>query len=88
LKFAQKAAEAAPDLPAIQDTLGSIYYRKRVYSLAIQYLKNAADKEPSPRYRYHLGMAYIKAGNQTAGQQMVHDALNRAPELAKTERGW
>jgi tetratricopeptide (TPR) repeat protein len=88
LKFAQQAAEMAPDNPNIQDTLGWIYYRKGIYSMAVRYLKTAVDRESNPRRQFHLGMGYLKTGEQTTGQKMVREALLKDPNLARTEQGW
>jgi predicted Zn-dependent protease len=85
LKFAQQAAEAAPDNAAVQDTLGWIYYRKGLYSEAVTYLKTAVSKEPSPRRRYHLAMSYLKTGEQEAGRDLLRAALQADPNLPKTE---
>ena len=88
LKLAQQAAEMAPDSPNVQDTLGWVYYRKGLYSMAVRYLKTAVDKETTPRRQYHLGMSYLKVGDQLTGQKIVLDALQKDPTLAKTEQGW
>ena len=88
LKLAQQAAEIAPDRPDIQDTLGWIYYRKGLYSMAVPHLKTAVDKEPNPRRQFHLGMSYLKIGDQTNGQKIVREALLKDPNLLKTEQGW
>jgi Tfp pilus assembly protein PilF len=88
LKLAQQAAEMAPDSPNVQDTLGWVYYRKGLYSMAVRYLKTAVDKESTPRRQFHLGMSYLKVGDQLTGQKIVRDALAKDPTLAKTEQGW
>jgi Tfp pilus assembly protein PilF len=88
LKFAQKAAEIAPDTAAVQDTLGWVYYRKGIYSAAVGYLKKAVAKEPTPRRQFHLAMSYLKSGDQDLGQRMLKTALQQDPNLPKTEQGW
>jgi tetratricopeptide (TPR) repeat protein len=88
LKFAQKAAEIAPDTAAVQDTLGWVYYRKGIYSAAVGYLKKAVAKEPTPRRQFHLAMSYLKSGDQDLGQKMLRTALQQDPNLPKTEQGW
>ena len=88
LKFAQHAAEMAPENPSVQDTLGWVYYRKGIYSMAVRYLKIAVDKEATPRRQFHLGMSYLKLGDQAAGQKIVREALLKDPNLATTERAW
>lgn len=88
LNLAQQAVERAPDEPSCQDTLGWIYYRKGLYSMAVQYLKTAVEKGPNPRRQFHLGMSYLKMGERAAGQKLVTEALQKDPNLAKTEQGW
>jgi Tfp pilus assembly protein PilF len=87
LKYAQQAGELAPDNPAVQDTLGWVYCRKGIYRSAIGYLKTAVEKDATPLRKYHLGMAYLKAGDRDLGQRMLKAALESDPALAKTQ-GW
>jgi tetratricopeptide (TPR) repeat protein len=88
LKFAQQAAELAPESPNVQDTLGWVYYRKGLYTMAARCLKTAVDKEMTPQRQFHLGMAYLKTGDRVNGQKIVLEALQKDPNLAKTEQGW
>ena len=87
LKYAQQAGELAPDNPAVQDTLGWVYYRKGIYRSAVSYLKAAVEKDGTPPRKYHLGMAYLKAGDRDLGQRMLKSALEADPKLAATQ-GW
>jgi uncharacterized protein HemY len=87
LKLAQQAAEVVPDNPAVQDTLGWIYYRKGMYGMAVEHLKAAASKAANPRRQLHLGMAYLKSGEHDLGRNMVALALQSDPSLAR-EQGW
>jgi len=88
LKYAQQDGELAPDNPSVQDTLGWIYYRKGIYGIAADHLKTAVAKEPTARRQFHLGMAYLKAGNLDLGQKAVMAAVKKDPSLPKTEQGW
>jgi tetratricopeptide (TPR) repeat protein len=88
LKYAQQAAELAPDNAAVQDTLGWIYYRKGIYQSAVNYLKAAVAKEPTPRRQFHLAMSYLKAGDRELGQKTLQTALAKDPDLPKKEQGW
>jgi tetratricopeptide (TPR) repeat protein len=88
LKYARQAGEIAPDNANVQDTLGWIYYRKGIYGTATDYLKTAVARDPTPRRQFHLGMAYLKAGNRDLGQKTVMAALQKDPNLPKTEQGW
>lgn len=86
LKLAQQAMEAAPNNPGVEDTLGWIYYRKGMYQSAVEYLKGATDKDPNPRRRLHLGLAYLKSGQRDLGQKLVAMALSADPTLAHSEQ--
>jgi tetratricopeptide (TPR) repeat protein len=85
LQYAQAAVELSPDSPDAQDTLGWIYYRKGVYPTAVDYLKRAVAKSPTPINRYHLGLAYSKVGDQQLSRQNVEAALKQDPKLVITE---
>ena len=63
LKYAQQAAELAPDSATVQDTLGWIYYRKAIFSTAVNYLETAVKKEPTPRRQFHLAMSLFEIGS-------------------------
>ncbi len=84
LKFAQRAMELAPDDPAVQDTLGWVYYDKASYQMALTYFKQAAAEAPTPLRRLHLGMAYLKTGDQNLGKRAISAALAQDPNLWKS----
>src|SRR5205085_8401299 len=63
--LAQKAREQDTGSPQVADTLGWIYYKKKMYTQAVGLLKeSAAAMASNPVIRYHLGMAYYKNGNK------------------------
>ena len=86
LRYAQLAAEYAPENPSIQDTLGWIYYRKGLFPMAVEHLKDAVHREGTPLRRFHLGMAYLKNGNKDIGQKTVEAAL--AADRTLRNRDW
>ena len=88
LPLAQRAVELAPGDAAVHDTLGWVFFRKAIYSSAVTQLKEAVAKQPTPRRQFHLGMAYLKTGEERLGQTMVQAALQKDPALARTEQGW
>ena len=45
LKSAQKAKELAPDNPAVDDTLGWVYYLQGSYPLSVVHLEAATNKQ-------------------------------------------
>jgi tetratricopeptide (TPR) repeat protein len=81
LGYAQKAAELAPDAAAVADTLGWVLYHKGLYSVALQHLEKAAEKEPTARHKCHLAMAYLKMGDQVRGQKNLETALKLDPNI-------
>lgn len=85
LKFAQKAVELAPDRPAYADTLGWILYRRGLYSSAVNYLEKANTKPQDAVWKYHLAMAYAKAGDLKRGRAMFDAALKLAPTAPEAE---
>jgi tetratricopeptide (TPR) repeat protein len=74
LKYAQKAVELSPDDPAYADTLGWIFFRKALYSSAIRYLEQATKDPSNTVAKYHLAMAYAKAGDPR-GPLILREAL-------------
>lgn len=75
LKLAQKAVELSPSTPEFCDTLGWVLYRKGVYNSAIQYLEKASSSPANVVWKYHLGMAYVKAGEVQRGRTVLNAAL-------------
>ena len=73
LKYAEKAAELAPEDPHVADTLGWVLYQKGLYDLAIPHLKRAASAH-NAICKYHLAMAYAKAGQVANAQSMLEEA--------------
>jgi Tfp pilus assembly protein PilF len=66
----------------MSDTLGWVYYKKNVYSRAIVYLKEAAEKMPNqPVVHYHLGMAYYKNGQMEPAKKELTRALQIDPNF-------
>jgi tetratricopeptide (TPR) repeat protein len=78
LQLATSAKQRLPDDPSIDDTIGWIYYKKDLPSLAVRPLEDSIRKRPdSPEVLYHLGLAYAKLGDKAK----AHDALGRALKL-------
>ena len=84
LAYAQKAVELAPARPEYRDTLGWVLYRKSLYTSAVTELESAAHSG-NARSRYHLGMAYLKAGDTRRGRATLQAALKRDPDLPEAK---
>lgn len=85
LKYAQKAKELAPQDAAYSDTLGWILYRKGLYSLAVTELERVAVTGGAPAWKYHLAMAYAKAGNVNRGKATLEAAMKLNPNLPEAK---
>jgi tetratricopeptide (TPR) repeat protein len=85
LKYAQKAKELAPDNPAVDDTLGWVYYQKGMYVLSVVRLEAATAKEGTAVRKYHLAMAYLKAGKADRGRETLDAALKMNPNLPEAQ---
>lgn len=76
LGLAQTAKSQLANDPQVANTLGWVYYKKGLASLAVASLRESADKSPTnARYRYHLGLAYAKAGNTAEARKALEQAL-------------
>ena len=85
LKYAQKAKELAPNNPAVDDTLGWIYYQQGSYPLAVVHLEAATARDGPAVRKYHLAMAYLKAGKPERGRQTLDAALRMDPKLPEAQ---
>ncbi len=76
LGYAQTAREVSPNDPSIADTLGWIYYQKKVYLQAASLLKEAVEKLPNePLVHFHYGMALFKNDNKTEAIKFLERSL-------------
>jgi len=91
LKYAQRAAELAPDNLIVEGTIGWAYYRKGVYDTALKYLEKAVStegaviREGSVIRKYHLAMAYLKNGERERGLKILETALKSDPNLPEAK---
>lgn len=78
LKRAKELAsrfESSPQ-PAFLDTLGWTYYRSGELDKAIDVMKNVVKQAPAVGvFRYHLGMAYYKKGDNVSAKAELSKAL-------------
>jgi tetratricopeptide (TPR) repeat protein len=84
LKYAQKAAEMAPDDPDTNDTLGWVLYTKGAYAMAVRHLELAA-KGGGAVPKFHLAMAYAKAGDAAKGRAVLSEALKVDSKVAEAK---
>ena len=82
LQYAEQAQKISPEQPDIGDTLGWIYYKQDNAPLAIREFRRSIAKNPqNPSYHYHLGLAYLKAGQKEPAKQSLQEALRLNPDF-------
>jgi predicted Zn-dependent protease len=82
LQLAQTAKAQLPDRPVVNDTLGWVYYKKGLATLAIPAFRESIDKAPkSAVYQYHLGLASAKAGDNDGARKALTTALQLDPKF-------
>src|SRR6185295_18219927 len=83
LQLAQTAKAQLPERPEVNDTLGWVYYKKGLATLAIPAFRDSVEKAPkSAVYQYHLGLAYAKAGDKEAARKALTAALQMDPKFS------
>ncbi|MBL8200249.1 MAG: tetratricopeptide repeat protein [Chromatiales bacterium] len=69
---------AKTENPAMLDTLGWAHYRAGQYTEAVSVLERVVAKAGQfPIFRYHLGMAYLGAGNPVGAKQELRQAVEK-----------
>jgi len=70
------AKKLLPESSEVDDTLGWVYYKKDLASLAIPPLEDSLKRRPNdPSVLYHLGMTYAKFGNKAKSREVLERAL-------------
>lgn len=76
LQLAQTAKARLPNRHEIDDTLGWIYYKKGLSSMAIESLSSSVQKQPeNASYNYHLALAHHQNGNKDEAKKYLQKAL-------------
>ena len=82
LQLAQSAKAQLPNSHEVDDTLGWIYYKKGLSTLAIESFENSTLKQPTNAvYAYHLGLAYHKNGDAAKARKELERALRLKPDF-------
>ena len=83
LSLAQAAKAELPEIAEVDDTLGYVYYKRELYTLAIPSYEAAVQRVPAnPDYQFRLGMAYVKAGEWEKGKRALSEALRLKPDFS------
>ena len=95
LTLAQTVVNKNQTVAGYYDTLGWVYYKKQLYSPAVEQLKKAvvlgdaeAAKNGAPAnsgYRLRLGMALASAGDKPSAKKEVETSLQNAGNLSEKE---
>jgi tetratricopeptide (TPR) repeat protein len=86
LSLAQIARRALPDSTNTADTLAWAYYKKGIYTSAIDLLEGATQKAPqNTTYFYHLGLAYGKSNKTELARNTLQHALKIDPKSPHAE---
>jgi Tfp pilus assembly protein PilF len=86
LQLAQTAAAGLPKSAEVLDTLGWIYYKKRLTTQAVATFSETIENDPkTPVYRYHLGLAYMQLGDVARARESLQRALALSPTFAGAE---
>jgi tetratricopeptide (TPR) repeat protein len=81
LSYAETARKALPHDPYIADTLGWVYYHKKMYAKSVSVLKESVDRLPEhPLILYHYGMAQYANNNSDEARQSLAKFLKLSPD--------
>jgi Flp pilus assembly protein TadD len=76
VRLAQGVVQKYPNEVGFADTLGWVYYKKSLYSTAVEQLqKVVARDQNSATYRFHLGMAQAGNGDRAGAKRTLSEAL-------------
>ena len=86
LQLATSAKQKLPDDPNVDDTIGWIYYKKNLPSLAIKPFEESLKKRPNnAEVMYHLGLSHAKLGNNTNAREALTAAVKIDPNVGRGE---
>jgi tetratricopeptide (TPR) repeat protein len=82
LRLAQVAKAKMPSRHEVHDTLGWVYYKMGISTLAIASLKRGVEAQPqNPIYLFHLGLAYAQRGDNPEARRALDRALSLNPDF-------
>jgi tetratricopeptide (TPR) repeat protein len=91
LGYARTARRGMPDSPNAADTLGWVLYQKGAYQSAVDLFKESlklAEKSNAPddpAVHHHLGLAYVKTGQNELARQQLERVLKLNPNYSDAE---
>jgi Flp pilus assembly protein TadD len=64
-----------------------VYYKRDLANLAVEPLELSVEANPAnPLYRYHLGLAYLKAGDRGKARASLEQALKMKLDSVEAEQ--
>ena len=88
LRLAQSAVQKTPNVAGFLDTLGWVYFKKNLFTAAVEQLRKAvalnesqavaANVSPSATYHYHLGLALKEKGDKDESRRELETAIRLA----------
>ena len=82
LQLATSAKQRLPNDSNVDDTIGWIYYKKDIPSLAVGPLQDSLKKRPdAAEVLYHLGMTYAKLGDKVKARETLERAMKLDPKI-------
>lgn len=95
LTLSQAVVKKTANNAGFYDTLGWVYFKKGLYSPAVEHFKKAvaidaseagkAGQAPNPAYRLRLGMALASAGDKMSARKEVESSLENEKSLSQQE---
>jgi tetratricopeptide (TPR) repeat protein len=89
LQLATSAKQGLPNDPSVDDTIGWVYYKKDLPSLAVRPLEDSLKKRlntaDTSEVLYHLGLTYAKLGDKTKARGTLERALKLDPKIGGDE---
>ncbi len=86
LQLAISAKQRLPNDPSVDDTIGWIYYKKDMPSLAVRPFQDSLAKRPNvAEVLYHLGLTYAKLGDKAKARDSLDRALKIDPKVGGDE---
>ena len=83
LQLAQTAKSLLPDEANVNDTLGWIYCKKGLATMAIPFLKDSLRTQPgNATFLLHLAVAYAKAGDRVNAKATLDKAVKADPHMS------
>jgi tetratricopeptide (TPR) repeat protein len=83
LQYAQTAKSVLPDDASVTDTLGWVYYKKGLASVAVTTFRQAAALDAkNPNIQYHLGLALVQQGEKALARKALEEAARMKPSFS------